>query len=132
MCENVEEKNFADVSEVFSYLVSEGWRVSISTFYRHQSQGKVRAQPDGTYTLRSVQKYSKTFLHRRDTTALLKAALERELTERLAAFKNDIETFCRNRAAEIVALVSGDPRMVPDLIEYLLDHAEDCIERDAK
>lgn len=92
----VEEKNsFLDVSAAFSYLVCEGWRISISSFYRHRLEGKIRPQSDGSYTLISLKRYAKTFLRRRDVMTLLS-----------------------KRAAEIIVLVDGDEKKMSDLITW--------------
>ena len=126
--QNTEEMDFSDVSGAVSYLKSEGCRISLSTFYRHQLEGKIRPQVDGSYTLAAVKKYKKLFLRPRDNATLLKEALDRELAKRWAFFTNDIETFCHTQAEKIVTLVGGDPSNVAFLREYLLDHVEDSAE----
>jgi hypothetical protein len=50
-----------------------------------------------------------------------KDAFEFALAERAMLFKNDIGTFCRSKAADIVNLVDGDKEKIPDLINYLLE-----------
>jgi hypothetical protein len=122
MCGNLDGKNIADVSGAVAYLFAEGWKTSTSTFYQHQNTGRIRRQADGTYTLKSLRKYARTFLRRRDNSTLLREALDLELTKRMVFFRNDLEVFCGTRAAEIVTLVHGDPDKVPDLITYLLVH----------
>jgi hypothetical protein len=124
MCNKTEETNFSDVSGAVAHLFTEGWKASISTFYQHQQRGKIRRQSDGTYTPASLRKYAKTFLRRRDNATLLKEMLDRELAKRTAFLRNDFEVFCRTRAAEIVALVNGDPGKIPDLVTYLLAHTD--------
>lgn len=124
MCGNLNGKNIADVSGAVAYLFAEGFKTSISTFYQHEHFGRIRRQADGTYTPASLKKYAKAWLRRRDNATLLKEALEREITKRMAFFRNDLETFCRTRAAEIVAIVNGDPGKVSDLATYLLAHTD--------
>lgn len=50
-----------------------------------------------------------------------KDSFGRALAERAILFKNDIETFCRSKAADIIDLIGGDKEKIPDLIQYLLD-----------
>ena len=50
-----------------------------------------------------------------------KTAFEHALSQRAMLFKNDIDTFCRSKAADIINLTGGDKDKIPDLIEYLLD-----------
>lgn len=123
---NIEKKNFADVLEVVDYLISKGWRLARSSFYRHQRDGKIRPQTDGTFTLATVNKYAKTFLKPCDATTLLERAFERELVKRADVFRGDLEAFFRTRAAEIIALVAGEPGKVSDLIKYLFDQTKGC------
>jgi hypothetical protein len=62
-----------------------------------------------------------------------KDAFELALAERAMLFKQDIETFCRSKAAEIVNLIGGDKEKIPDLIDYLLNETAnwlDCYSRD--
>jgi hypothetical protein len=58
-----------------------------------------------------------------------KDTFERELTRRAAVFKNDIESFIRSQAGEIITQTAGDPERAPDLIEYLLDRTADWLDR---
>lgn len=61
-----------------------------------------------------------------------KGLFERELAKRAAVFKNDIENFCRAQAAGIINVVAGDAARTPDLIEYMLDQAENWLDRYAE
>jgi len=58
-----------------------------------------------------------------------KEAFERELAKRAAIFRNDMETFCRSQAADIIAASGGDPAKAPDLIQYLLERTEEFFAR---
>ncbi len=58
-----------------------------------------------------------------------KDAFERELARRAAVFRSDIENFIRAQAVGIINLVAGDATKAPDLIEYMLAHAEDWLDR---
>ena len=90
-----EKQDFADALEVVNYLLSNGWRLSLSTFYRHRSDGKIRPQVDGGYSLQAVKKYGRLFLRRRDASTVL-----------------------AKRATEIIDLVAGDEGKVSDLIAW--------------
>jgi len=57
---------------------------------------------------------------------------ELELAKRAAVFKNDIESFIRAQALGIIHLVDGSADKAPDLIEYMLDQAEDWLDRYAE
>lgn len=52
-------------------------------------------------------------------------AFERELAQRAARFKNDIELFIRSEAEKIIGLAEGKAAKVPDVIEYMLDQLAD-------
>lgn len=58
--------------------------------------------------------------------------LDQELARRAALFKNDLITFCRTSAVEIISLVSGDPDRVPDLIDHMIETMESCLNRYAE
>lgn len=57
---------------------------------------------------------------------------ELELAKRAAVFKNDIESFIRAQALGIIHLVGGSADKAPDLIEWMLDHAEEWLDRYAE
>lgn len=53
---------FSNSAKVLLYLQEAGWRVTKSTLYRHQGEGKIRSRPTGAYHLADVEKYARTFL----------------------------------------------------------------------
>ena len=61
-----------------------------------------------------------------------KELFEKELAKRASVFRSDLENFSRTAAAGIIAVVSGDPLKVPDLIEWLLAKVEDFLDRYAE
>lgn len=61
-----------------------------------------------------------------------KGLFERELARRAAVFKNDIDSFIRSQAAGIINMVAGDAAKTPDLIEYMLEQAENWLDRYAE
>ncbi|MDI6688195.1 MAG: hypothetical protein QME06_08270 [Desulfobacterales bacterium] len=58
---------FSNIFTVLNYLQDDGWKISRSGLYKHQAEGKIRPEPDGTYVLKNVIKYAKTWLKRRST-----------------------------------------------------------------
>ena len=57
---------------------------------------------------------------------------EVELAKRAAVLKNDIEYFIRAQALGIIHLVGGSAERAPDLIEWMLDRAEEWLDRYAE
>jgi hypothetical protein len=56
------QDNFRNLREVVEYLKGQDWKVSQATVYKHQSEGKIKAEADGTYLLKSVLRYARGFL----------------------------------------------------------------------
>lgn len=156
---------------VVDWLKHHGWKVSKSKVYADAKTGRIAATPDGTYSIKSVEKYAGNYLRqkgavgKRDETlnsiaeqkakaeadklrsqadmAAIKLRIaqgqyvdkeyfDRELAKRAAVFRNDLETFCRSRSAEIIAFVEGDSNKAPDLIQYLIEHIEEFLGRYAE
>jgi hypothetical protein len=61
-----------------------------------------------------------------------KDLFERELARRASVFRNDIDNFIRSQAAGIINMVAGDAAKIPDLIGFMLDQAENWIDRYAE
>lgn len=61
------ERTFANLLAVLDYLESEGWRIARTSLYRHADAGKLLPGPDGSYSLKSVDKYAKAFLKQKAT-----------------------------------------------------------------
>ena len=59
-------------------------------------------------------------------------AFELELTKRAMLFKNDLQNFARAQAPEICHIVNGDQKLIPELMEYLLDKFADFLNRYAE
>lgn len=58
-----------------------------------------------------------------------RSAFEIALSQRASIFKNDIESFCYARAPEIVRLCGGDNGKIPEVIEFMLEKAEEWLDR---
>jgi hypothetical protein len=56
------QEKFRNLREAVGFLKSQGWKISQSTLYKHQGDGKIRAEPDGTYTLKNLMRYAKAYL----------------------------------------------------------------------
>ena len=71
---SAEPEVFKNILEVATYLAAAGLKVSKSTLYRHRSEGRIRADEDGSFTREAVRKYTKTFLKRKDGSKAKAAA----------------------------------------------------------
>jgi hypothetical protein len=60
------KETFKNLREVIAYLHGQGWKVSQSTLYKHQGEGKIKSEPDGTYVLKSILRYAKAYLTTRE------------------------------------------------------------------
>ena len=59
------EQSFEGIPEVLTWLQQE-WKISKSTLYEHQEQGKLRPDDRGRYSLSRVQEYAADHLKRLD------------------------------------------------------------------
>lgn len=163
----MENLTFPNILAVADYLKTRGWKIQKSSAYEHARQGKIRPQSDGTFNVKAVEKYARTFLKRYDgqkisgrlegiqeerfqsetrkakaqaeycemkTNILAGSYVEREafehaLAQRAAIFRNDIETFFRGSASDIIHMVGGNPGKIPDLIKFMLENANDWLSR---
>lgn len=64
---NPESGTLKDLAAVLEYLVSGGWIISKTTLYRHHGQRRVMPQPDGSYSVASVDKYAALHLKKTAT-----------------------------------------------------------------
>ena len=56
------ERPLPTIADVLNYLKAEGWRVTQTSLYRHQKEGKFLPQRDGSFARKNIDKYAKTFL----------------------------------------------------------------------
>jgi hypothetical protein len=61
------ERPFTTIADVLDYLKNDGWRVTKTSLYRHQKEGKLLPRPDGTYHPKDVEKYARTWLKQQST-----------------------------------------------------------------
>ncbi|MFH2098697.1 MAG: hypothetical protein ABIJ95_04230 [Pseudomonadota bacterium] len=57
-------RSFGNILEVVDYLSAAGFKVSKSTAYNHQKQGRLRARGDGQFHVQDVDRYARDFLDR--------------------------------------------------------------------
>jgi hypothetical protein len=80
------EQSLDTIADVLDYLAP-GWKVTKTSLYRHQKEGKFLPQADGSFLQKDIDKYSKTFLKQKSTgkrisekvDELQRKKLEREL-----------------------------------------------------
>ncbi len=77
---------FETVADVLDYLAGSGWKVTQTSLYRHQSQGKILPSVDGSYRQKDVDKYAKTWLKQKSTGKKIS-----EKTDELQRKKLEIE-----------------------------------------
>ena len=58
---------FKNLREAVAYLRGEGWKISQSTLYKHQREGKIKTEPDGSYTQKAILRYAKGYLTTQET-----------------------------------------------------------------
>jgi hypothetical protein len=63
----MKEEKMATIAEVLVYLMKDGWKVTKSSLYRHQKEGKLLPRPDGAYQLKDIEKYARTWLKQQST-----------------------------------------------------------------
>jgi len=61
------EKPLPTIADVLEYLKVEGWKVTKTSLYRHQKEGKFIPQPDGAYARRDIDRYARTWLRQQST-----------------------------------------------------------------
>ena len=57
----------ATIADVLEYLIESGWKVTRTSLYRHQGEGKILPAADGTYRIKDVEKYAKAWLKQKST-----------------------------------------------------------------
>lgn len=93
------ERHFENIAAVLQYLESAGWKVTKTSLYRHQKEGKVLPDKNGCYQRKTVEKYARTFLKQlatgkrlqENTDDLQRQKLEQELKN--LQLKNERDQF---------------------------------------
>lgn len=64
------EPVFTSILDVVHHLDEQGWKISKSTAYHHwKSEGKIKARPEGGFTLSAAQEYARKHLQHKDGTS---------------------------------------------------------------
>lgn len=79
-----EEKPLASIAAVLEYLRASDWRVTRTSLYRHQKEGKIAPRRDGLYALRDVDKYARTWLKQKSTGKRIAERAEEMQAKKLA------------------------------------------------
>jgi len=58
---------YATIADVLDYLTGSGWKVTKTSLYRHQAEGKILPAADGAYRQKDIDKYARTFLKQKST-----------------------------------------------------------------
>lgn len=59
---HAEQDTLDNIAAVLLYLQEAGWKITKTSLYRHQKEGKIIPASDGKYSKRVVDKYARTFL----------------------------------------------------------------------
>ena len=73
---DTQDQPLDDLAECLKYLTAEGWKVTRTSLYRHHKEGKLAPRPDGTYALRDVDRYAKSWLKEKSTGKRVGEAME--------------------------------------------------------
>lgn len=60
-------RTFPHIAAVLTYLKKQGWRVTKTSLYRHQKEGKILPGDKGKYDQKKVDKYAKNWLKQQST-----------------------------------------------------------------
>ena len=103
------EQSFPNLLAVVKYLQEQGYKVSKSTAYKHQQQGKIRAEADGSFSLESVQEYARRWLKPADGSDKVWDESGRLQRDKLRAETKKIQA--QARLAELKSQVMADSYM---------------------
>ncbi len=104
-----QERPLLTMADVLEYL-SNDWKVTQTTLYRHHKHGKLIPQPDGTFRIKDVEKYARTFLKQKSTGKLLNEKLD-ELQRKKEEL--EVETLEIRKKRETLALGKEENRFIP-------------------
>ncbi len=81
--EDDEDKPLRTIAAVLEYLKANDWRVTQTSLYRHQKEGKIAPRRDGCYTLRDVDKYARNWLKQKSTGKKVAEKAEEQQAKKL-------------------------------------------------
>jgi hypothetical protein len=62
-----EDPRLETIADVLAYLKAGGWKVTKTSLYRHQKEGKFVPRDDGTYRLNDIDRYARAWLREQST-----------------------------------------------------------------
>ncbi len=65
--QNADDPRLGTIADVLAYLKAEGWRVTKTSLYRHQKEGKFVPRDNGTYRQNDIDKYARVWLKQQST-----------------------------------------------------------------
>jgi len=86
-----EERPLPNTAAVLEYLRAGDWRVTKTSLYRHQKEGKLSPRRDGLYTLRDVDKYARTWLKQKSTGKKIAEKIEEMQRRKLELELSNLE-----------------------------------------
>jgi hypothetical protein len=108
--ESRESISFDTIADVLDYLVDSGWKVTKTSLYRHQKEGKIQPCPNGTYLQKDVDKYAKAFLRQKSTGRRISERRD-ELQRR--KLELEIETIEIDKKRKLLAYNKDQGQLVP-------------------
>lgn len=79
-----EDKPLRNIAAVLEYLRANDWQVSQSHLYRDQKNGKIAPRRDGSFALRDVDKFARTWLKQKSTGKKVAEKAEEQQAKKLA------------------------------------------------
>lgn len=67
-------KIISNISAVLHHLTGDGWQIAKTTLYRHKKEGRILPGVDGSYSLKAVDFYARSFLKRQATSKKISEA----------------------------------------------------------
>lgn len=86
-----EERPLPNIAAVLEYLRAGDWRVTKTSLYRHQKEGKIAPRRDGLYALRDVDRYARTWLKQKSTGKKIAERAEELQAKKLALEISNLE-----------------------------------------
>lgn len=81
--EEEEDKPLRNIAAVLDYLKALDWKVTQTSLYRHQKEGKIAPRRNGLYALRDVDKYARTWLKQKSTGKKISEKMEEQQRKKL-------------------------------------------------
>ena len=134
-------EQFSTLADVLDYLKDAGWKATKATLYRHHAEGKILPRRDGSYYIRDVEKYARTFLKQQATGKRIQERvdelqrkklekelqnLELEISRKTFALERDQEKYIPKELMDI-ELAGRAGILEAGLKHWIQSHAADWI-----